>query len=198
MPIGLAITCIKINSFHFNFVIPATEHNASSGNAGSKNIKKKTTNSLPFTLSKYLSTVSLSPTTQLTKRLPKNLPSKKATKDPKKHPINEYKMDNHGPNIKLPAKTVIVDGIGIKVTCKNEITINTNGPQKPVLSTISLICSELSYVKPKCLKIKYPISKMAESNKTKINKRPITCQLIFFFCIKSPDSIISIPSNDTF
>ena len=91
MEVNLVIIWIKIKTIKFIGVIPAIEHNTSSGNIGSKNIKNKITVSFPFNFFKYSSTLLGSPTIQLTKRLPITLPKKKASSDPKNIPINEYK-----------------------------------------------------------------------------------------------------------
>ena len=96
--IGLVINWIKTKVKLLILVIPASEHKASSGKNGSKNIKKSKTLSFPFNFSKYSSTWSFPPNAQLTYFLPIVLPKMKAKIEPKNIPINEKIRLSKNPN----------------------------------------------------------------------------------------------------
>lgn len=128
----------------------------SSGNIGKSIITAK----LYFALLKNLTHFSQlsSPTINTTNFLPNVWPSINATALPSKIPAKLNKAPCNGPNTIAPAIVKIVEGIGIKVTCKNCKNKNPALPQKPSPEIKSLnFSTELSFSQtPVNNRTKYP------------------------------------------
>lgn len=86
---------------------------------------------------------------------------------------------------------VTAPGIGMNVTCKNDIKINANGAKTPVELTHSCICSLFRFVTPKWRKSKYIIS-----TKNAITNADIPILIMdFLLLIHTFPLIISLPQK---
>ena len=111
---------VIIKNLYVMPVAPATKQRMSSGKKGKSIIKKKTYFPRFIFSSHFL--VSSSPATQTTNFLPIFLPKKKEKTLADITAIMLIKQVIHGPNTIVPAKVVMMAGMGTKQTCKNWIT----------------------------------------------------------------------------